>query len=130
MSSLSDTEMHGFQALAGLFLQDPCSVIEMAMMLARSRNRESKTFVVLKLVKRQCLSITQLNSALKHALGLQSKPVFSRTCSMQELAVMVARSRNGETKALPVVETTHPGSICQLQTSPLILIILCIHLFT
>ena len=37
---------------------------------------------------------------------------------MQELAVMVARSRNGETKAFPVVETIHKDSICHTTEAP------------
>lgn len=39
-------------------------------------------------------------------------------CYVQELAVMVARSRNGETKAFPVVETIHKDNICHTTEAP------------
>lgn len=39
-------------------------------------------------------------------------------CAVQELAVMVARSRNGETKAFPVVETIHKDNICHTTEAP------------
>lgn len=38
--------------------------------------------------------------------------------TVQELAVMVARSRNGETKAFPVVETIHKDNICHTTEAP------------
>ena len=38
--------------------------------------------------------------------------------SMQELAVMVARSRNDEIKAFPVVETIHKDNICHTTEAP------------
>ena len=41
-----------------------------------------------------------------------------RAHCVQELAVMVARSRNGDTKAFPVVETIHKDNICHTTQAP------------
>ena len=49
---------------------------------------------------------------------LYSMVVACWHCDVQELAVMVARSRNGEIKAFPVVETIHKDNICHTTEAP------------
>lgn len=64
-------------------------------------------------------SVEKLENAVQQLGGYKHGLYAERwTPFVKELAVMVARSRNGETKAFPVVETIHKDNICHTTEAP------------
>lgn len=82
------------------------------MLKSRRFAYDGKGNAVVQSVEKLENAVQQLGG-YKHGLYAEKWTPF-----VKELAVMVARSRNGETKAFPVVETIHKDNICHTTEAP------------
>ncbi|KAA6420039.1 MAG: phosphoribosylaminoimidazole chloroplastic-like [Trebouxia sp. A1-2] len=82
------------------------------MLKSRRFAYDGKGNAVVQSVQKLENAVQQLGG-YKHGLYAEKWTPF-----VKELAVMVARSRSGETKAFPVVETIHKDNICHTTEAP------------